>query len=56
MSARELIRETNYDLTELAKTQLGVERPDFDVALIPNFFRGNAEKLMEIVKHTEKDA
>lgn len=56
LSARELIRETNYDLAELARTQLGQDRQAFDLAMLPNFFKRSAADVCSVVEHTEKDA
>lgn len=38
LSARELIRETNYDLTELSRTQLSIKRDVFDLNLLRGFY------------------
>ena len=55
LSARELIRETNYDLQHLASSQLKVQRTDFDEARLPQLFL-NATSLVQVVEHTERDA
>jgi DNA polymerase alpha subunit A len=55
LSARELVRETNYDLNYLASSQLGIERKDFDLELLPKVYK-NANHLIQIIEHTEKDA
>ena len=55
LSSRELIRETNYDLTELARTQFGKQREEFDSNLLPNFYKKSNE-LLNAILHTEKDA
>ena len=39
LNAKELIRETNYDLGHLAKTQLKKERRDFDDEMMPRLFQ-----------------
>jgi DNA polymerase alpha subunit A len=56
LTSRELIRETNYDLTELSKTQLGKKRQDFDPALLVSFYKKKSENLIDVIEHTEKDA
>jgi deoxycytidine triphosphate deaminase len=38
LNSKELIRETNYDLGNLAKTQLKQERKDFDEDMLPRFY------------------
>jgi DNA polymerase alpha subunit A len=38
LTAKELIRETNYDLTHLAKVQLKQTRDEFDDDLLPQFY------------------
>ena len=38
LNAKELIRETNYELGNLARTQLKAERKDFDEDLISKFY------------------
>ena len=38
LNAKELIRETNYDLGNLARTQLKQERKDFDEDMLPRFY------------------
>lgn len=55
LTAKELVRETNYDLTHLVKVQLKKERTDFDDELLPQFYT-STERLIQIVDHTEKDA
>jgi DNA polymerase alpha subunit A len=56
LSARELVRETNYDLTELAATQLGKKREDFDPAVLVSFYKKKSQDLISVITHTEKDA
>lgn len=56
LGARELIRETNYDLTELARTQFNKKRDDFDPSLLPSFYKKKAKDLKDVIQHTEKDA
>ena len=55
LTAKELIRETNYDLTHLAKVQLNQNRTDFDEDLMPQFY-SSADRLFQLADHTEKDA
>jgi len=38
LNAKELVRETNYDLGHLCKTQLNKERKEFDEDLLPKLF------------------
>jgi hypothetical protein len=38
LNAKELVRETNYDLGHLAKSQLKQERKDFDDDMLPRFY------------------
>lgn len=39
LAAKDLLRsQKNYSLTELAKTQLGVPRAEYDFDQIPDFF------------------
>jgi hypothetical protein len=38
LNAKELVRETNYDLGHLAKTQLKQDRKDFDDDMLPRFY------------------
>jgi DNA polymerase alpha subunit A len=56
LSARELVRETSYDLTELSDKQLGKKREPFDLALLPNFYKQTGTELKKLLAHTEKDA
>ena len=39
LNAKELIRETNYDLGHLCRTQLKRERRDFDEELLPRIYQ-----------------
>ena len=55
LTAKELIRETNYDLTHLAKVQLKQTRDEFDDDLLPQFYV-SSERLFQVTDHTEKDA
>ncbi len=56
VSSRELIRETNYDLTELARTQLSTKRDQFDLNRLPIFYKMRGNDLIQVINHTEKDA
>ena len=38
LSAKELLRETNYDLTHLSQKQLKMQRQDFDDDRLPDFY------------------
>lgn len=41
LNSKELIRETNYDLGHLCKTQLKKERKDFDEDLLPRLYQSS---------------
>jgi DNA polymerase alpha subunit A len=56
LTARELVRETNYNLTELARTQLGVKRDEFDPAIIKEKYSKKSEDLQSLIVHTEMDS
>lgn len=49
LSARELVRETSYDLTELSDKQLGKKREPFDLAMLPNFYKGDGMRLKQLL-------
>lgn len=55
LTAKELIRETNYDLSHLAKVQLKQTRDEFDDDLLPQFYV-SSDRLFQLTDHTEKDA
>jgi len=38
VSSKELVRETNYDLSNLAQKQLKTERHEFDDDMLPQFY------------------
>lgn len=38
LTAKELVRETKYDLSHLCKVQLNKERLDFEDEMLPKFF------------------
>jgi DNA polymerase alpha subunit A len=54
LNSKELVRETNYDLTYLADRQLKTQRQDFDDDMLPNFYL-TTDKILKLVEHTEKD-
>ena len=56
LTAKELVRETNYNLTTLAKTQLGIVRAEFDPTLLMGMYKKKASELVGVIKHTEYDA
>jgi DNA polymerase alpha subunit A len=55
LNAKELIRETNYDLGYLAKMQLNKERHDFDDEMLPKFYN-TTQEIERLCLHTETDA
>lgn len=55
LTAKELIRETNYDLTHLASVQLRQVRENFDEDVLPQLYL-SSERLFMLCDHTEKDA
>ena len=55
LTAKELIRETSYDLGALATSQLKKSRKDYDEDMLPNFYKAS-ETLIAIANHTETDA
>jgi len=55
-SAKELIRETNYNLTELSRTQLQTKWEEFDLTMLVNFYKSWGADLLKVVNHTERDA
>ena len=55
LSAKELVRETNYDLTYLADRQLKTKRQDFDEDMLPAFYL-TSDKVLRLVQHTELDS
>eukprot|EP00457_Paulinella_chromatophora_P000299 gb/GEZN01000299.1/.p1 GENE.gb/GEZN01000299.1/~~gb/GEZN01000299.1/.p1 ORF type:complete len:1575 (-),score=266.88 gb/GEZN01000299.1/:312-5036(-) len=54
-SAKELTRQTTYELTHLAKKLLKQNRREVSTASIPDFFKTSAD-LFELAKLTEQDA
>lgn len=55
LSAKEFLREKTYSLSELARTQLNVQRPEVEVEDVPAYFR-EIPLLRKLIKHTEDDA
>lgn len=55
VSARELIRQVSYNLTELANTQLGIKRVDIDQDHLPVIYQ-HTDSLLKLVNHVERDA
>lgn len=54
VSSKELIRETNYELGNLAQKQLKTPRQEFDDDLLPEFYL-KSERILKLVEHTETD-
>lgn len=54
LSSKELVRETNYDLSHLASHQLKSKRQDFDEDMLPAFYL-TTDKILKLVEHTERD-
>eukprot|EP00048_Salpingoeca_helianthica_P009471 m.135750 g.135750 ORF g.135750 m.135750 type:complete len:1505 (+) comp14876_c1_seq4:44-4558(+) len=55
VSAREFIRIVNYEMTELARTQLGTDRSDIDPETIPALY-SQSDTLLHLTEHVERDA
>ena len=55
LSAKEFLREKNYKLSELAKTQLNIKREDVESEEIPNYFQ-QASSLQKLLNHNENGA
>jgi DNA polymerase alpha subunit A len=55
LSSRELLRETTYTLTNLANTQLSVDRREVDPLEVPRFF-ASSQSVIALCRHTENDA
>eukprot|EP01117_Protostelium_nocturnum_P013402 TRINITY_DN4996_c0_g1_i2.p1 TRINITY_DN4996_c0_g1~~TRINITY_DN4996_c0_g1_i2.p1 ORF type:complete len:1200 (-),score=325.24 TRINITY_DN4996_c0_g1_i2:2633-6232(-) len=53
--SKDLVREKNYRLSELAKNQLGVPKQDIEHDEIPGYFN-DSNKLMALIRHCENDA
>jgi DNA polymerase alpha subunit A len=54
LTAKELVRETKYDLSHLTKILLKKNRLDSDDDLLPKFFI-SSKRLLEMTDHTEMD-
>ena len=54
VSSKELLRETNYDLTSLAMKQLKTKRVDFDDDMLPELYQTSI-RLLKVVDHTQTD-
>lgn len=54
VSSKELLRETNYDLGNLAEKQLKTTRQDFDDDMLPEFYL-TSDRILKLVTHTETD-
>lgn len=54
-SAREFLRLTSYDMTELVRTQLERKRVDIDAEVIPSMY-SQSETLLQLCDHVEQDA
>ncbi|KAJ3161309.1 DNA-directed DNA polymerase alpha catalytic subunit pol1 [Geranomyces michiganensis] len=54
-AAQDLIRSKSYSLTQLAASQLNVDRPSIDYEKLHTYF-WDAAQLMQMVHHTEFDA
>lgn len=55
LTAKELIRETSYDLKHLADVQLKKQREDYDDDVIQNLYM-SSDRLFTLTNHTERDA
>ncbi|KAI8826187.1 DNA polymerase family B-domain-containing protein [Fimicolochytrium jonesii] len=53
-ASQDLIRSKSYSLTQLAASQLNVDRPNIDYEKIPTYF-WDAGKLMEMIQHCQFD-
>ncbi|KAI9099252.1 DNA polymerase family B-domain-containing protein [Phlyctochytrium arcticum] len=54
-ASRDLIRSKSYSLTQLATSQLNVDRPAIDYEQLPNYF-WDSNKLLHMLQHCEFDA
>jgi DNA polymerase alpha subunit A len=52
LSAKDLLREKNYKLSELANTQLNIQRADIEPEDVPKMFQTPPE-ISKLIKHTE---
>eukprot|EP00941_MAST-03F_sp_MAST-3F-sp1_P002310 g2310.t1 len=55
LAAKELVRETSYSLSNLARSRLGMKRELVDPQDVPKYF-GSSDQLMNLCAHTENDA
>ena len=55
ISAREFVKLTTYEMTELALTQLGAARIDVDSDMIPGMYQ-QSDTLLQLCDHVEQDA
>ena len=55
ISSRELVRETDYNLSHLALRQLKVDRDEVDPMYMETYFK-DLVYLLKLIEHTEKDA
>eukprot|EP00743_Colponemidia_sp_Colp-15_P005940 GILK01006386.1.p1 GENE.GILK01006386.1~~GILK01006386.1.p1 ORF type:complete len:1470 (-),score=342.66 GILK01006386.1:187-3951(-) len=55
LAARELLRETTYTLSELARRQLNMERQEIDFNDIPLYYN-QSQSVVDLILHTENDA
>jgi DNA polymerase Pol2 len=55
ISAKELLRETTYSLTNLAATQLKTQRTDIEPVDVPQWFN-NSKSIVQLASHTLNDA
>jgi DNA polymerase Pol2 len=55
LSAKELLRETTYSLTNLAQSQLKVKRLDIEPIDIPNWYN-SSKTIVQLAQHTLFDA
>eukprot|EP01135_Chromosphaera_perkinsii_P004895 Nk52_evm15s303 gene=Nk52_evmTU15s303 len=55
ISSKELIKQTSYSLSELARTQLNVNRTNIELDAVPGMF-ASTEDLLFLIRHCENDA
>lgn len=54
LASKDLIRSKSYRMTDLAKSQLKIEREDIEFDKIANYFH-DAKNLLHMVKHNSFD-
>jgi DNA polymerase alpha subunit A len=54
VSSKELVKETNYDLGNLALKQLKTTRVEYDDDMLPDLYK-DTNKILQLVGHTETD-